>query len=80
MKRYPWTEPGKAVTPAPEYVYNGHWNDVDYNGKIASLPIESFTNGDLGQRNTCSFPHYVGSGALLVKRASKSREDAEVHR
>lgn len=52
IKRYPWTAPGQAVMPAPEYVYNGHWNDVDYNGRIASLPIENFTNGDVGQRNT----------------------------
>lgn len=51
MKRYPWSEPGKAVMPAPEYVYNGHWNDVDYRGKIASLELTPWNNGDVGQRN-----------------------------
>ncbi len=49
MKRYPWAGKGRAVSPAPDYVYNGKWH-ADANGKITVRPMKNWANGDLGQR------------------------------
>ena len=49
MKRYPWAGNDRAVSPAPEYVYNGRW-EIDSDGKITVLPENDWMNGDLGQR------------------------------
>ncbi|HOJ32844.1 MAG TPA: malectin domain-containing carbohydrate-binding protein [Candidatus Hydrogenedentes bacterium] len=49
LKRYPWTAPDKAPTPAPEYMYNGAW-DIDSDGTITVKDIDDWANGDLGQR------------------------------
>ena len=65
LKRYPWADASKAITPAPEYVYRGHWH-IDKDGTITINPpilgipyprfkldfpkLESWRNGDLGDR------------------------------
>ena len=49
MKRYPWAGKDRAVSPAPDYVYDGKWN-IDSNGKITVLPTNDWADGDLGQR------------------------------
>ncbi|MBS1813306.1 MAG: hypothetical protein JSS87_00350 [Acidobacteria bacterium] len=78
MKRYPWSQPGKAVTPAPEYVYNGHWNDVDYRGRIASLDQTPWNNGDVGQRNAyvlsamIDYYRYSGDPAVYTAIAASA--------
>ena len=50
LKRYPWTEPGQAVTQAPHFIFNGHWN-INSQGKIAvNTALSDWNNGDVGQR------------------------------
>jgi len=49
LKRYPWVTPPKAVSPAPHYVFNGHWK-IDPNGTITIPDLNPWDNGDLGQR------------------------------
>ena len=58
LKRYPWTDTSKAVTAAPEYVFNGTWHIAD-DGTITIPPLEEWANGDLGQRAA-----YVLSGLV----------------
>ena len=48
-KRYPWTEPGKAVIPAPHIVYNTHWSIAE-DGTIKIPPTDPWMCGDLSQR------------------------------
>ena len=48
-KRYPWTEPGKAVIPAPHIVYNTHWS-ITEDGTIKIPPTDPWMCGDLSQR------------------------------
>ncbi len=49
MKRYPWVGKDRAVSPAPDYVYDGKWH-IDSNGKITVRPMNDWADGDLGQR------------------------------
>jgi len=49
LKRYPWTGPGQAPSPAPHYVYNGSWS-IAPDGTITIPPLDDWSNGDLGQR------------------------------
>jgi hypothetical protein len=49
LKRYPWAAGGRAVMPAPEYVYNGTWS-IDHEGRITPVEERDWANGDLGQR------------------------------
>ena len=51
LKRYPWTEPGKAVMPAPHYIFNGTWS-IKPDGTISVNPdLKDWDNGDIGQRS-----------------------------
>lgn len=50
LKRYPWAGRDKAVSPAPEYVYNGKWS-IDQDGNILPGHQSSWNNGDVGQRS-----------------------------
>ncbi len=49
LKRYPWAGKDKAVAPAPEYIFNGHWK-IDHEGTIAADVVKDWNNGDLSQR------------------------------
>ncbi len=49
MKRYPWATKDKAVMPAPEYVFNGHWQ-IDQDGRISAAEVKDWNDGDLAQR------------------------------
>jgi len=49
MKRYPWAGSDRAISPAPDYVYDGTWK-IDSDGKITIVPERDWANGDLGQR------------------------------
>jgi len=49
MKRYPWDGKDRAVSPAPDYVYDGKWH-IDSDGKITVRPMNDWADGDLGQR------------------------------
>src|SRR5512136_690803 len=64
MKRYPWTDTNKAVTAAPEYVFNSRWN-IAPDGTITIPPLDDWANGDLGQRAA-----YVLSGLVDYYRYS----------
>jgi hypothetical protein len=49
MKRYPWTAPGQALAPAPQYIYNGQWH-ITPDGTITIPQQKDWDNGDHGQR------------------------------
>jgi len=61
LKRYPWAEGEESVTPAPHFIFNGHWQ-MDDAGNIAVSPPSGggrnkrgflqrdWVNGDLGPR------------------------------
>jgi hypothetical protein len=49
LKRYPWTDPGKAPVQVPEYISSGAWK-IAPDGTITVPPIGDWANGDLGQR------------------------------
>jgi hypothetical protein len=61
LKRYPWAEGEQSVTPAPHFIFNGHWH-MDNDGSITvSKPAgearnkrgilqRDWINGDLGPR------------------------------
>ena len=49
LKRYPWIDTDKAVTAAPDFVYNSHWSVKD-DGAILIPPTNDWMCGDLGQR------------------------------
>ena len=49
FKRYPWTEPGKAVMAAPHLVDNTHWS-ISPEGIISIPPTDEWMCGDLSQR------------------------------
>ena len=65
LKRYPWTGPGKAVKPAPHYVYTSMWS-IDGDGAIGAPPLNDWMCGDLGQRTVslinCMADYYRYSG------------------
>jgi hypothetical protein len=51
LKRYPWTDKGMAVVPAPHFVFNGHWG-IKPDGTILVDPkLSDWDNGDVGQRS-----------------------------
>ncbi|HPD28372.1 MAG TPA: malectin domain-containing carbohydrate-binding protein [Phycisphaerae bacterium] len=64
LKRYPWTEPGKAPVQVPEYICSGAWK-IAPDGTITIPPISDWANGDLGQRAA-----YVLSGLIDYYRYS----------
>ncbi len=64
LKRYPWTEPGKAAAVVPAYVFNGHWS-ISPEGVIGVPELRDWDNGDLGQRAA-----YVLSGFVDYYRYS----------
>ncbi len=64
LKRYPWTEPGKAPVQVPEYICSGAWR-ITAAGNITIPPIDDWANGDLGQRAS-----YVLSGLVDYYRYS----------
>lgn len=64
LKRYPWTEPGKAPVQVPEYICSGAWK-IAADGTITIPPISDWANGDLGQRAS-----YVLSGLIDYYRYS----------
>ncbi len=64
LKRYPWTEPSRAVAAAPEFVFSGAWN-IAPDGTISIPPIDDWATGDLGQRAA-----YVISGLVDYYRYS----------
>lgn len=72
LKRYPWTPKGEHLTPAPEFIYNGHWNDVSPDGKIVVGEQTPWANGDLGQRNAfvlssvIDYYRYSGDPSMLT--------------
>src|SRR6266852_7827693 len=37
MKRYPWVDKPRAVTPGPEYLFNGKWK-ISREGQITVIP------------------------------------------
>ncbi|NLX12185.1 MAG: hypothetical protein GXY44_00825, partial [Phycisphaerales bacterium] len=71
LKRYPWTDPGKAPVSLPEYIYSGHWS-IDENGTISVPMITDWHNGDYGQRAAYSlgafieYYRYTGDAAALA--------------
>ncbi len=71
LKRYPWASADKAVFPAPEYVYSGHWN-IDDDGKITVTADTNWMNGDLGQRaafilgSLMDYYQYSGDPSVLT--------------
>ncbi len=64
LKRYPWTEPGKAPVQVPEYICSGAWK-IAADGAITIPPINDWANGDLGQRAS-----YILSGLIDYYRYS----------
>ncbi|UCD28421.1 MAG: hypothetical protein JSV03_15270 [Planctomycetota bacterium] len=65
LKRYPWVDTSKAISPAPHYVYNGAWSISD-DGKITIPPVKrEWMNGDQGQRAA-----YVLAGLIDYYRYS----------
>ena len=51
LKRYPWVGVGEALTPAPEFVYNGSWK-IAPDGKITvHRKMSPWSNGNLVNRN-----------------------------
>lgn len=49
LKRYPWADSTKAVTPAPEFVYSSNWS-ITPDGTITVPPLGDWMNGDNAQR------------------------------
>ncbi|MHB8523172.1 MAG: malectin domain-containing carbohydrate-binding protein, partial [Limisphaerales bacterium] len=49
LKRYPWADARKTLSPAPEFIYNGAWR-ISSEGAISIPPLRDWDNGDLGQR------------------------------
>ena len=77
IKRYPWTTAGRAVAPAPEYVYNGTWS-IDVDGKITPVEERDWNNGDLPQRaaflieGMLDYYRYSGDPAALTHIATEA--------
>jgi hypothetical protein len=71
LKRYPWTDPTKAVAAVPEYVFNGSWS-IAGDGTISVPPIGEWENGDLGQRaayvltSLVDYYRYTGDPAAIA--------------
>ena len=71
MKRYPWVAPPQAVSAAPHYIFNGHWQ-ISQQGAIKPLPINDWDNGDLGQRAAyvlsalVDYYRYTGDAAAIA--------------
>lgn len=49
MKRYPWVDKPRALTPGPEYLFNGKWK-ISREGQITVVQEQDCNNGDLVQR------------------------------
>lgn len=68
LKRYPWTD---RPTPAPHYVFNGHWH-IAPDGTITIPQLNDWDNGDLGQRaayvlaSLVDYYRYCGDPAALA--------------
>ncbi len=71
LKRYPWASAEQAATPAPHYVFNGHWQ-ITADGQITPMPLEDWNNGDLGQRAAyvllalADYYRYSGDAAAIA--------------
>jgi hypothetical protein len=71
LKRYPWTEPGKADMLGPHYLFNGVWN-IKPDGEITTdYNLKDWDNGDVGQRtfslllSQTDFYRYSGDPAAI---------------
>ncbi|MBN2024752.1 MAG: hypothetical protein JW809_18380 [Pirellulales bacterium] len=65
LKRYPWADRQTAVTPAPSFVFSGHWA-ISPEGEITpTIALSDWDNGDLGQRSA-----YVLGGLVNYYRYS----------
>ena len=64
LKRYPWTTTDNSIECLPHFLFSGHWKIAD-DGTITPLPVDDWSDGDLGQRAA-----YVLSGFVDYYRYS----------
>ncbi len=71
LKRYPWTDERLTPSPAPHFVFNGHWA-ISHDGTIQVDPnLSDWDNGDIGQRSVsliqglAAYYRYSGDPAAI---------------